>query len=216
MGLFGSKKAKQTPEEIFAQASALYEQKQYAQVNKTLSKLPERDGEANYLLGITCLAQEAILGKSARHLGPAKHFLGRAAKQGHAKAAELLANGLDEFGYRPETAAVMLSPEELFEAGMAAYRDGNKKRAMEFLELAAGRGSLKAAHNCGVFYCRDEEGIPQDLPRALHWLEMSALQGDTEAQRLCVMLYQGGVGTPADPAAAAAWEKAAGETGGQK
>ena len=84
-----------------------------------------------------------------------------------------------------------------FQAGLAAYDQGDYGTALkEFLPLAQ-QGDAKAQFNMGILYEKGQ-GVPQDLQEAFRWYYLAAAQGDASTQNVLGMLYEYGQGVPQD------------------
>jgi TPR repeat protein len=84
-----------------------------------------------------------------------------------------------------------------FQAGLAAYDQGDYATALkEFLPLAQ-QGDVKAQFNMGILYEKGH-GVPQDFQEAFRWYYLAAAQGDASTQNVLGMLYEYGQGVPQD------------------
>ena len=82
--------------------------------------------------------------------------------------------------------------------------DGNKKRALVWLERAAEHGSIEAQFELGNAL-REGNGVVQDYGQAAKWLQLAAEQGNADAQYGLGQMYHKGMGVPADDARAYMW-----------
>ncbi|MGV7230061.1 MAG: tetratricopeptide repeat protein, partial [Nitrospirales bacterium] len=91
-----------------------------------------------------------------------------------------------------------------FQAGLAAYDQGDYATALsEFLPLAQ-QGDVKAQFNMGILYEKGQ-GVPQDFQEAFRWYYLAAAQGDASTQNVLGMLYEYGQGVPQDYPQALYW-----------
>lgn len=78
------------------------------------------------------------------------------------------------------------------------------------ISQAADRGNGSAQMLLAIAYLEGEGGLPKDMPKAAHWFEQSALQGNAYAQSRLADLYEAGTGVTLNLKLAADWrEKAA-------
>lgn len=140
---------------------------------------------------------------------------GRGEPQDYAKAAELFeqaaAQGLPRAQYdlavllyygmgRPadeaasrrylELAVAQDYPPALTLLGLMELREGNEiGRGFELLELAAGRGDVRAGYLAGMGYCARRREKPDYLARGLVWLERSSRASVPGAQENAEMVW---------------------------
>lgn len=95
-----------------------------------------------------------------------------------------------------------------FEAGVAAYKQGDyMKAAVEFL-IDAEKGNTLAQLNLGLLY--DEgRGVEQDFLVAVRWYRLAAENGNELAQLNLGSMYFQGLGVDQDYASAAGWYRRA-------
>ena len=99
-----------------------------------------------------------------------------------------------------------------FQAGLAAYDQGDYATALkEFLPLAE-QGNIKAQFNMGILYEKGQ-GVPQNFQEAFRWYYLAAEQGDASTQNVLGMLYEYGQGVPQDYPQALYWYSLAAEQG---
>lgn len=87
------------------------------------------------------------------------------------------------------------------------------RAAMPFLASAARRGNLDAARGLAALYATGAEGVPPNATQRLRWTRHLAETGDPAGIAALAFLREQGIGTPADPIAAAEGYIAALETG---
>jgi TPR repeat protein len=87
--------------------------------------------------------------------------------------------------------------DRLYQAGLAADRDGQHKSAVARFEKAAERGHAGASYELGVAY-NEGRGVGQDLEAAAKWFNLAAERGDPRAQYLVGTAYYFGQGVPQD------------------
>ena len=76
-----------------------------------------------------------------------------------------------------------------FQAGLAAYDQGDYATALnEFLPLAQ-QGDAKAQFNMGILYEKGQ-GVPQDFQEDFLWYYLAAEQGDAPTQNDLGLLYE--------------------------
>ncbi|MDO4698621.1 MAG: tetratricopeptide repeat protein [Pasteurellaceae bacterium] len=100
--------------------------------------------------------------------------------------------------------AQALSPEEQFEQGVTAYKQGNYQKAHELFLPLAEQGEAKAQFNLGVMY-KEGEGIKQDDYQAFKWFEKAAEQGEAPAQIALGGMYALGKGVEPNRNLARKW-----------
>ena len=84
-----------------------------------------------------------------------------------------------------------------FQAGLAAYDQGDYATALRELRPLAERGNAGTQRVLGVMYGKGR-GIPQDYAEALQWYRKAAEQGDAHAQYNLGSMYRDGQGVPQD------------------
>lgn len=99
-----------------------------------------------------------------------------------------------------------------FQAGVAAYRDGDFETARLEFEALAQEGVAQAQHNLGVMH-EEGAGVPRDARAAAKWYRMAAEKGYPLSQNNLASLYEAGEGVPHDAAEAARLYRAAAEQG---
>ena len=103
-------------------------------------------------------------------------------------------------------------------AGMLAYANGDYKKALAELTLAAQSGNTLAQFTIGFMYANGK-GVAKNDAEALRWYRMAAEKGQADAQYAVGFMYATGRGVvQPDPVEAAKWyRKAAGQghTGAQ-
>ena len=99
-----------------------------------------------------------------------------------------------------------------FDAGLAAYRQGNYATALqEFLPLAE-QGYAPAQTNLGVMY-QNGRGVSQDYRQAVEWYRKAAEQGYAQAQTNLGFMYEKGRGVAQGDRQALEWYRKAAEQG---
>lgn len=68
-----------------------------------------------------------------------------------------------------------------FDAGLAAYNNGDYTTALREWRPLAERGNARAQADLGFFYYKGQ-GVLQDFAEAVRWYRLAAEQGDEEAQ----------------------------------
>ena len=204
MGLFGKKKPE---EEILAQGRELFEGGDRKKAFLTLHGLATRGNpEACYYIGRYYLEE-----KQKRDL--AESFLEKAAKAGHAGAAEILARqfgGPAPAGGNAAPAASDEETEALLKQAMSANEAGDYDTSVRIWRELAEKGNAQAQNCLGVSYAKGE-GVEKDLKTAVLWYRRAAEQGYTKAMFNLggVMKRDNGIGP--DLAEAVRWyRKAAG------
>ncbi len=99
-----------------------------------------------------------------------------------------------------------------FQAGVAAYRNGDFETARLEFETLAQQGLAKAQHNLGVMY-EQGTGVPRDAREAAKWYRLAAEKGYPRSQNNLASLYEVGQGVPRDAVEAARLYQAAAEQG---
>src|SRR3954469_25466722 len=84
-----------------------------------------------------------------------------------------------------------------FQAGMAAYADGDYKTSMQKWRPLADAGDPAAQTNVGFLYYQGQ-GVPQSYEEALKWYRMAALTGYPDAAFDLGVAYSEGKGVKAD------------------
>ena len=99
-----------------------------------------------------------------------------------------------------------------FNAGVAAYKQGDYATALREFRPLAERGDAEAQYTLGLMY-RKGQGVAQDDADAVKWYRKAAEQGDAEAQHNLGFMYGEGLGVPKDYAEAVGWYRKAAEQG---
>ena len=106
-----------------------------------------------------------------------------------------------------------------FDAGVAAYNQGDYVAALDEFRPLAEQGDADAQYNLGVMYGHGK-GVPQDFAEAAVWYRKAAEQGHAKAQYNLAkaqynlgIMYDLGKGVPQDFAEAVAWYRKAAEQG---
>jgi len=82
-----------------------------------------------------------------------------------------------------------------FQAGLAAYNQGDYATALKEWRPLAEQGNAVAQFNLGVGY-DNGQGVPQDYVKAVRWYRLAAEQGNASAQYNLGVMYdkaQGGI-----------------------
>lgn len=116
-------------------------------------------------------------------------------------AALLLAMGL--------AAPVAAGP---FEDGVAAYQRLDYAAAMRFVRPLAEKGSARAQVYVGSMYAHGQ-GVAQNVPEGMKWLQRATSQGDAYAQFQRGNLHKLGLVVPRDNAEALKWYRLAAAQG---
>ena len=99
-----------------------------------------------------------------------------------------------------------------FNAGVAAYKQGDYATALREWRPLAKQGNAGAQNNLGVMYSNGR-GVPQDYAKAVEWYRKAAEQGYADAQYNLGVMYDHGRGVPQDDAEAVGWYRKAAEQG---
>ncbi len=91
-----------------------------------------------------------------------------------------------------------------FQAGLAAYNQGDYATALKEWRPLAEQGDATAQFNLGVMY-NFGQGVPQDYQEAVRWYRLAAEQGYAPAQFNLGFLYDKGQGVPQDYVQAHMW-----------
>ncbi len=94
----------------------------------------------------------------------------------------------------------------------AAYKTGDYETAKRGWLALANKGNTSAMINLANLY-EQGQGVAQDFPEAIQWLEKAAALGDSRAQFELGMAHQRGIGVDRDLHAAAGWFHKAAEQG---
>ncbi|MGH6717903.1 MAG: tetratricopeptide repeat protein [Alphaproteobacteria bacterium] len=99
-----------------------------------------------------------------------------------------------------------------FEAGMAAYEQGDFQTALSEWRPLAEAGDARAQNLLGVMYGAGF-GVARDDAIAATWFRGAAVQGDVRAQYSLGRLYRLGLGVARDPVEGARWIKRSARAG---
>jgi TPR repeat protein len=99
-----------------------------------------------------------------------------------------------------------------FQAGCAAFDQGDFAAARERWAPLAEQGDAKAQFRLGCLYAFGQ-GVPKDYGFALRLYGLAAEQGDLDAQNNLGGMYAQGMGVPRDPVRAYMWFELAAERG---
>jgi TPR repeat protein len=88
----------------------------------------------------------------------------------------------------------------LIQNGQGAPQDA--AAALSLYRASAGQGHARGQANLGLLYRYARLGLAEDDTEALKWFELAAKQGDAVAQSELARMYQSGIGTRPDIAAA--------------
>ena len=102
--------------------------------------------------------------------------------------------------------------EANFNAGVAAYKQGDYATVVRELRPLAKQGDANAQYKLGFMYDKGL-GVPQDYARAVEWYRKAAEQGVAGAQYNLGVMYYNGQGVPQDYAKAVEWYRKATEQG---
>ena len=80
-------------------------------------------------------------------------------------------------------------------------------------EIAASQNDAAGQNGLGTLYYFGRGGLPQDYSQAMKWFQLSAAQGNPEAQNSIGNIYENGYGVPVDYAQAMKWYLAAANQG---
>jgi len=101
-----------------------------------------------------------------------------------------------------------------FQAGVAAYDQGDYATALKEWRPLAEQGDAEAQYSLGVMYAHFRHGRSVDYGQAVHWYHLAAEQGHKMAQYKLGALYHHGEGMmPQDYGKAARWYRLAAEQG---
>ena len=87
--------------------------------------------------------------------------------------------------------------------------DGNRDRAIEYLDKAARLGECKSMYKLGMMHRWGNGLLSQDISQAAIWYELAAAQGFPGTLDLIAKMYEEGVGVPCDIDKAIYWYKRA-------
>jgi len=99
-----------------------------------------------------------------------------------------------------------------FEAGVAAARAGDYRRALREWKPLAEAGRRDAQFNLGLLY-ENGLGVPKNAAAAAGWYRRAAEQDDREAQAYLAEMYANGLGVRRNDAEALRWYRRAAELG---
>ena len=111
-----------------------------------------------------------------------------------------------------EAPAAEMTPEELYQAGKAAYEAGDFAKAMEYYRRAADAGSADGLRSIGNLYANGE-GVEVDPKKAREYYDLAAAQGDAKSFYNIAILYQYGEGERQDTGKAVEYYLKSGEMG---
>jgi len=159
--------------------------------NSAEKTLKTQLGHMNTFVGILLLAIVALLSLPS---------LATATITPVPRTAQNTDNALQNLGFFPE----------MFGAGLAAYNNGNYRRALRIWRPMAEAGHTLAQYNLGVAYARGLD-VERDILVATYWWERSALQGNRDASYNLGLVYARGDDKIARNMARAAhwWQQAA-------
>jgi TPR repeat protein len=112
-------------------------------------------------------------------------------------------------------AACQTTVEQDWNAGMAAFKQGDYATALKHFRPLAEQGNARAQFNLGVWY-RLGHGVAQDYAEALRWFRLAAEQGYVKAQNNLALMYHLGKGVAKDHAEAVRWLRKGAEQGEPK
>jgi len=95
-----------------------------------------------------------------------------------------------------------------FQAGLAAYNQGDYATALKEWQSLAEQGDAPAQFNLGVLYEKGQ-GVPQGYGAAVRWYRLAAKQGHAHAQFNLGSMYRLGQGVLQDYGEAARWYRLA-------
>ena len=113
---------------------------------------------------------------------------------------------------RARTGAETPPAEADFNAGVAAYKQGDYATALREWHPLAKQGNAKAQSNLGVMYNKGQ-GVTQDYAEAAKWYRKAAEQGYADAQYNLGFMYDEGLGVPQDDDEAVRWYSKGAEQG---
>jgi len=96
--------------------------------------------------------------------------------------------------------------------GLAAYNHGDFDNAMRIFHPLADEGQVLGEYIIGLMYANGQ-GVPENYPEALKWLQKAAEQGEAKAQFSVGAIYFKGLGIPRDYAEASKWYDRAAKQG---
>ena len=103
-----------------------------------------------------------------------------------------------------------------YDAGNAAYKEGDKATALAQWQPLAEAGDAPAQYGLGLIYEYGGGGVDRNYPRAAIWYRLAAEQGKTNAQAALGYLYRNGLGVEQDDAEAFAWYQRSAEAGNRR
>ena len=99
-----------------------------------------------------------------------------------------------------------------YEKGLAAFKKGDYKTAIEIWEPLAKKGDVGAQYNLGQMK-RNGLGVPKNYEQALYWYRKASAKGDPDAQYNLGLMHYLGHGVKKDPFSAVGWFKKAANQG---
>ena len=97
---------------------------------------------------------------------------------------------------------------QVFDKGLAAYRDGYFELAFRAFRIEASQGNVEARYLMGLMYAKGE-GVPKDHEDAALSFRQAAEKGHAKAQARLGVMYAKGEGVAKDLVTAYAWFSAA-------
>ena len=101
-----------------------------------------------------------------------------------------------------------------YKEGVAAYKRGDYKTAVQEFKALAESGNARAQYTLGVMYAKGF-GFPKNYPEAIKWYRMGAEQGNALAQLNLGTMYGEGRGIPRNYIIASMWWHLAAARGGK-
>lgn len=188
-----------------------------ASMSEYVSSAEQGSSLAQYTLGRMYF--DAPYGQRDEKL--AVEWLGKAATQGHSRAAielaEILALGIGVSADEPEavawyrvgarqnfalTISSILNVSRKYESGRGAYL--SMEKALFWLEKAAEMGSPVAQKDLGLLFAKGM-GVPKNPEQGFNWYLRAANQDNSEAQYALAQMYIEGNGTDLDVSKAYFW-----------
>ncbi len=112
------------------------------------------------------------------------------------KTYELVQKLLNEQVAIPDR--VKLTPEQLYNQGLAFQNQFKFSKSIEYLKYAAEDGHLPAYYTLGECYFNGK-GVKKDYQEAINWYTLGAAKSDAASIHKLALCYKNGYGVEADP-----------------
>jgi hypothetical protein len=94
--------------------------------------------------------------------------------------------------------AVIPASAASFEAGVAAYQDGQHETALQIWSGLAGKGHFLAQYNLGIMHFKGL-GVVRSYTHAIKWFSHASRSGFSPAVVNLAIMFEKGLGVPVDP-----------------